>query len=169
MTIQIRGGDSLNYRGDVLLLFHPSDVRPLTGTLALLDWRCNAAVSLLWKKKPGLFKFGQLTALATSRKVPTETVILTGLGPAEDFGLDLRREAYRLAIDAAVRLGAEKVAVEGIAIDGIYDRSVLEDLMEAARAYEKNGTLTISLFSTDKEFIFDLRNGDVSGSAASPE
>jgi len=162
MAVQIRGGNALNYRGDVLLLFHPSDVKPLAGTLALLDWRCNAAVSVLWKRKPDLFKFGQLTVLATQGKVPTETVILTGLGSGEEFGRDLRKEAYRLALAAAVKLGGGKVAVEGIPLAGLHDKGVLDDLVAAARPFEKNGQYTVSLFSTDKEFTFSLRNGNPS-------
>ena len=160
MAVQIRGGNALNYRGDVLLLFHPSDVKPLAGTLALLDWRCNAAVSVLWKRKPELFKFGQLTVLATQGKVPTETVILTGLGSGEELGSDLRKEAYRLALDAAVKLGAGKVAVEGIPLAGLHNKGVLDDLATAARPFEKNGKLTVSLFSTDQDFTLSLRNRD---------
>jgi len=160
MTVQIRGGNALNYRGDFLLLFHRSDVKPLAGTLALLDWRCNAAVSVLWKRKPDLFKFGQLTVLATQGKVPTETVILTGLGAGEDFSPDLRKEAYHLALDSAVKLGGGKVAVEGIPMDGLHDKGVLNNLVSAARPFEKNGLLTVSLFSTDKDFTLSLRSGD---------
>jgi hypothetical protein len=166
MAIQIRGGNALNYRGDALLLFHPSDVRPLTGTLALLDWRCNAVVSILWKRKPDLFRFGQLTVLATSSKVPTETVILTGLGSGEEFGLDLRREAYRLALDTAVNLGGSKVAVEGVPIGGVNDKGVLDDLAAAALPHEKNRKITVSLFSNDKDFILSLRNGNGSGTTS---
>ena len=160
MAVQIRGGNALNYRGDVLLLFHPSDVRPLVGTLALLDWRCNAAVSVLWKRKPDLFNFGQSTVLATQGKVPTQTVILTGLGVGEEFSRDLRKEAYRFALDAAVKLGGRKVAVEGIPLAGLYDKGVLGDLVVAARPFEKDGKFTVSLFSTDKDFTLSLRNGD---------
>ena len=160
MAIQIRGGNALNYRGDVLLLFHPSDVKPLAGTLALLDWRCNAAVSILWKRKPDLFKFGQLTVLATQGKVPTPTVILTGLGSGEEFGRDLRKEAYRLALDAAVKLGAGKFAVEGIPLAGVHEKGVLSDLVAAARPFEKNGRFNVSFFSTDKDFTLSLRTGD---------
>lgn len=163
MAVQIRGGDALNFRGDALLLFHPSDVRPLTGTLALLDWRSNAAVSALWKRKPDLFRFGQLTVLAANRKIPTETVILTGLGTGEDFTRDLRKEAYHLALDAAFKLGGGKVAVEGIPIAGVNDKGVLQDLAAAAEVYEDKGDLTVSLFSSDKEFIFSLRNSSGSG------
>jgi len=160
MTVQIRGGNALNYRGDVLLLFHPADVKPLNGTLALLDWRCNAAISVLWKRKPDLFKFGQLTVLATGGKIPTQTVILTGLGPGENFGPDLRAEAYRLALDAAVKLGGGKVAVEGIPLSGLQDEGVLEDLVAAVESFEKRGKLSLSLFSTDKDFILSLRDKD---------
>jgi len=162
MAVQIRGGNALNYRGDVLLLFHPSDVKPLAGTLALLDWRCNAAVSVLWKRKPDLFKFGQLTVLATQGKVPTETVILTGLGSGEEFGRDLRKEAYHLALSAAVKLGGGKVAVEGIPLADLHDKGVLDDLVAAARPFENKGQHTVSLFSTDKDFTLSLRNGDPS-------
>jgi hypothetical protein len=160
MAVQIRGGNALNYRGDVLLLFHPSDVKPLAGTLALLDWRCNAAVSVLWKRKPDLFNFGQLTVLATQGKVPTQTVVLTGLGTSEEFGRDMRIEAYRLALEAAAKLEGRKVAVEGIPLAGVHDKGVLDDLVVAAGPFEENGQLTVSFFSTDKDFTLSLRKGD---------
>jgi len=160
MAIQIRGGNALNFRGDVLLLFHPSDVKPLAGTLAMLDWRCNAAVSILWKRKPDLFRFGQLTVLATRNKIPTETVILTGLGPREEFDRDLRKEAYRLALDAAAKLGGGKVAVEGILFAEPHGKGFMDDLAAVAGPFEKNGKLTLSLFSTDKDLILSLRNGE---------
>jgi len=160
MAVQVRGGNALNFRGDFILLFHASDVKPLTGTLALLDWRCNAAVSVLWKRQPDLFKFGQLTVLATQGKVPTQTVILTGLGSGEEFDVDLRKEAYRIALDAAVKLGGGKVAVEGIPVVGIHDKGVLDNLAAAVGPFEKNGQLAVSLFSVDKDFTFSLRNGD---------
>jgi len=158
MAVQVRGGNLLNYRGDFLLMFHPSDIKPLTGTVALLDWRCNAAVSVLWKKKPDLFKFGQLTVLATQGKVPTQSAILTGLGPEEELGRDLRKEAYRLAIHAAVKLGGGKAAVEGVPLLGLNDRSALDDLVEVSEPFERNGQLSLSFFSRDKEFILSLRN-----------
>lgn len=163
MAVQIRGGNALNYRGDILLLFHPSDVKPLKGTLALLDWRCNAAVSRLLKMKPDLFKFGQLTVLATQGKIPTPTVIMTGLGPDEDLDRDLREEAYRLALRAAAGLGGRKVAVEGIPLGGHYEKGVLNDLEKAARVFDNNGQLNVSMFSTDKKFALSLRDNGVQG------
>jgi len=166
MAVQIRGGNALNYRGDVLLLFHPSDVKPLTGTLALLDWRCNASVSVLWKKKPDLFKFGQLTVLATQGKVPTQTVVMTGLGTVEEFSRDMRKEAYRLALEAAAKLGGRKIALEGIPLAGLHDKGVLDDLVATARPFEKNGQITVSLFSTDKDFTLSLRERDDLGTSS---
>jgi hypothetical protein len=160
MPIQIRGGNALNYRGDILMLFHPSDVKPLAGTLAMLDWRCNAAVSVLWKRKPDLFKFGQLTVLATQGKVPAPTVILTGLGSGEEFSRDLRKEAYRLALDAAGRLEGRKLGVEGIPLAGVHEKGVLDDLAASAAPFEKKWQVNVSLFLTDKEFTLSLRTGD---------
>lgn len=159
MTVQIRGGDVLNYRGEALLLFHPSDVKPLSGSLALLDWRFNAAVSLLWKRKADLFRFGQLTVMASQGKLPCDTVLLTGLGSQEDLSPDLRREAYRVALDAVARLGCTKVAVEGIPLDGSHDKGVLEDLNKAIRSLAGGDRLGVSLFSADKEFARSLREG----------
>jgi hypothetical protein len=95
MNVKVLKGNCLDFQGEVVILFHFSDVIPLTGNPALLDWRCNASVSILLKRKPDLFKFGQLTVLATQGKFPAETVILTGLGASDALDVDLRREAGR--------------------------------------------------------------------------
>ncbi|UCG38927.1 MAG: hypothetical protein JSV00_01450 [bacterium] len=158
MEIQIRGGDCLNYRGDVLLLFHHSDVRPLTGSLALLDWRSNAAVSLLWKKKKELLRFGQLTIIATQGKIPTETVILTGLGPSDEFSADLRREGYRLALEAALKIGAVAMAEDGVPLKKGFDKGVLADLQSALSRTGGAETATVALFVQDKEQVPALRD-----------
>ncbi len=167
MTLQIRGGDPLHFRGDTLLLFHPSDVKPLDGTVALLDWRCNAAISVLRKRKPTLFRFGQLTVMATQGKIPCPTVILTGLGPGKRFSEDLRLEAYRIALEAALKLEGRKIAVEGIPMDGRYDEGVLQSL---SRAVESLGmeSRAVSLFSGDREFVLSLRNAGDAGALAGP-
>ena len=89
------------------------------------------------------------------------------VGPDEDFGRDLRKEAYRLALEAAAKLGGKKVAVEGIPLGGRHDKGALDDLTAAARPFEKNGQLTVSLFSTDKDFTLSIRKGD--GSFASSD
>lgn len=150
MKIQLRGRNCLNYRGDIILLFHHSDIRPLTGNLALLDWRCNAAVSILWKRKTDLFKFGQLTILATQGKVPVETVILTGLGTSGGFDKDLRKEACRLALGAAFKVGAVDVAVDGTSLGSGQENQIADDLRSVIGDMERPGKLKIALFHGDE-------------------
>jgi hypothetical protein len=151
MKVQVRGGNCLNYRGDALLLFHHSDIRPLTGSLALLDWRCNATVSLLWKKKEDLLGLGQLTIIATQGKIPTETVILTGLGARKGFDKDLRKEACRLAFAAALKVRARKVAIDGFALGGEHAEGIVNDIQSALVDMEKAEKCSISLFTMDEE------------------
>jgi hypothetical protein len=149
--VKVRGGNLLNFRGDALLLFHHSDVRPLDGTVALVDWRLNAAVSILWKRKPDLLRFGQLTVVATQGKLPAETIILAGLGLSEEFSADLRREIYRLAVKSAVSLGLSRVAVQGIIVGDEKEDLSLEDLGLTLEAVEGASSLNVSLFSGHRE------------------
>jgi len=151
MKIQVRSGSCLDFGGDVLLLFHHSDIRPLVGNLALLDWRCNAAVSQLWKRKEDLLKFGQMTILATQGKVHAGTAILAGLGPVGAFDGDLRRESLRLALRAALDVGAGNVAVDGAVLGGDEGEGVAEDLRNVLGSMEIPRAFTIALFFDDKE------------------
>ncbi|MDF1535580.1 MAG: M17 family peptidase N-terminal domain-containing protein [bacterium] len=146
MGVQVRGGNLLNFRGDALLLFHHSDVRPLGGTVAFADWRLNAAVSILWKRKSELFRFGQLTVVATQGKVPANTIILTGLGAVPDLSSDLRREAYRLALQSAVNLGVSRIAVQGINIEDEVEDGSLKALESALASSRMPNSLKVSLF-----------------------
>jgi hypothetical protein len=146
MKIQVRGGNCLSHSADVMLLFHHSDIRPLTGSVALLDWRCNAAVSILWKRKKDLFRFGQLTIVASQGKVPVETVILTGLGASKDLDKDMRREACRLALGAAIKVGAMDIAIDGASLAVGQGKEITDDLRSIIRDMEKPGKLKIALF-----------------------
>ena len=151
MAVKVRGGNLLNFRGDALLLFHHSDVRPLCGSLALADWRLNAAVSILWKRKPELLRFGQLTVVASQGKVPADTIILAGLGPVEEFSSDLRREVYRLALESAVKLGLLRIAVQGTNLENETGNVSLEDLESALATTSVQDQLNVSLFSDYRE------------------
>ena len=145
-NVQTRGGNLLNFRGDAMLLFHHSDVRPLEGTIALADWRLNAAVSILWKRKPELLRFGQLTVVATQGKLPSGTIILAGLGDTAEFSGELRREIYRLAIESALSLGLSRVAIQGIPLSGEDVDLSLEDLEGAMESVKGADGMSVSMF-----------------------
>ena len=151
MKIRVRAGNCLSFGGDALLLFHHSDIRPLVGNVALLDWRCNATVSRLWKRKENLLKFGQLTILATQGKVPAGTAILTGLGPVGAFDGDLRKEALRAAFETALNVGARDVAVDGAVLGGDEGEGVAEDIRSVLGSMKIKGTFTLALFFPDKQ------------------
>jgi hypothetical protein len=152
-NVQVRGGNLLNFRGDALLLFHHSDVRPLKGSVALVDWRLNAAVSILWKRKRELLRFGQLTVVATQGKLPSETIILAGLGLSDEFSADLRREIYRLAVKSAVSLGLSRVAVQGVVVGDEKEGQSLDDLGLALESVKGAGSLNVSLFPGHRDPI----------------
>lgn len=152
----------MNFRGDAMLLFHHSDVRPLEGKIALVDWRLNAAVSILWKRKPELLRFGQLTVVATQGKLPSETIILAGLGNTTEFSGDLRREIYRLAIESSLSLGLSRVAVQGVPLsDEDVDLS-LEDLEWAMESVKGADAMNVSMFPD----IRDLSSADTTAGKA---
>lgn len=149
MKIQVRKGNCLDYSGEVIILFHFSDIRPLTGNPALLDWRCNASVSILWKRKLDLLKFGQLTIVATQGKIPTETVILTGLGTSDALDGDLRKEACRVALEAALKVGAKEVAVDASSLISDQEQITIDEIRSVLGEVDERGTLKIALFSGD--------------------
>jgi hypothetical protein len=149
MKIQVRKGSCLDYRGELIILFHLSDVRPLTGNPALLDWRCNASVSVLWKEKLDLLKYGQLTIIATQGKIPTGMVILVGLGQSDALDKDLRMEACRVALEAALKLGAREVAVDGSSLTGDQETITTDDIRGVLANIGEHDALKIALFSGD--------------------
>lgn len=149
MKIKIGKGSCLKYRGEVIILFHFNDVRPLTGNPALLDWRCNASVSVLWKRKQDLFRFGQLTVLATQGKIPAGTAILAGLGTGDELDRDMRKEACRLAVDAALKLGAREVAIDGTSLFTGEGQIGTEEMKNVVEDIDKQGVLRIALYTGD--------------------
>jgi hypothetical protein len=149
MKIQVRKGNCLDYKGEVIILFHFSDIRPLTGNLALLDWRCNASVSILWKRKQDLLKFGQLTIIATQGKIPTDTVILAGLGAIDTLDRDLRKEACRLALEAALKVGAREVAVDGSSLVSDQEHITADDIRSILESIDERDALRVAFFSGD--------------------
>lgn len=149
MKIQVRKGNCLEYRCEVILLFHFNDTRPLTGNPALLDWRCNASVSVLWKKKHDLFRFGQLTIIATQGKIPAETVILTGLGASDELDRDMGKEACRLALAAALKVGAKEIAVDGTCFVSDLEMITPDVIRSVLGEIDKEDALRIALFPGD--------------------
>ncbi len=131
MKLHLRGSDPMKFDGDALILGHFEDICPLTGFLGQLDWVLNASISNLWKKRPGLLRFGTVTLVATQGKISASQVLLVGLGPGDEFNRTIRKEAYTLGFSSATGIGAEKLATEAFPVNGDYDRNIDEDLISA--------------------------------------
>ena len=159
MVLRYRGGDILNFRGDLLALGHFSDLRPLTGPLAWFDWRSNASVSRLWKDREDLFRFGRMTLVASQGKVPAGGVLVAGLGTREHFTVDLRREIYRQILHSARGLRGASLAVEAFPTGGRLGLAAVEDFTAAAREVGQGGPPAVSLFVGDPDLLSKIRTG----------
>ncbi len=153
MAIRYRGGELLSFRGDVVMLAHFSDIRPLKGTSGQFDWNYNANLSHLWKKRPDLLDHGSLTLIPAQGKIPAGKVILAGLGKREEFSSDLRTDIYRTAIMAAQKLGARSFATEGIPLGDELDEAVIDDFRSSIDSINALGKLDISLFLNDRSIL----------------
>ncbi len=118
MSFNVLREDALRTAADHLVLGHFSDERPLTGTPGRLDWTLNAVLSRAWRKRPDLLDFGRMTLAATEGKFPFPRILLVGLGPRARFSREERREAYRIALLSASRVGAGRLAVESFPLGG---------------------------------------------------
>ncbi|TNF47324.1 hypothetical protein EP232_03525, partial [bacterium] len=157
MDLHLRGGDPLKYRGDVLILSHFSDIRPLTGTVACLDWTFNASISNLWKARSSLLDFGGQTLLPTQGKFPFPYVVLLGLGRREKFSEDLRQEIYRLGLMAALGMQARRIGCEGVPVSDNMDMSVIDDFSRTVGKLGDTPLKNAALFISSPELLAEAR------------
>lgn len=102
--------DSL--RVDALATGVFSDEHPLQGTAGFADWRLNGRVSA--QVQSGFFgcASGETLLLDTAGRIGARFVLVTGLGPREDFDLSAFREALRRLLVAARRACLDTLGVE---------------------------------------------------------
>ncbi|UCF29836.1 MAG: hypothetical protein JSV26_06990 [bacterium] len=157
MKMLLRGGSPLKYRGDVLVVGHHSDHRPLRGTVGQLDWFFNSSLSQLWKRKGDLLAFGQVTLLSTQEKMPFSSLMVVGIGKERDLSADTRKEAYRIALDAVERIEAVSCAMEGIPILGRWDMGVIEDLSRVLGEITGSEVAQVDLYLSSSELLASAR------------
>jgi hypothetical protein len=157
MGARFRGGDVLNFRGDLVALCHHSDTHPIKGAAARFDWSFNAGLSRLWRGKPAIMDHGVLTLVPAHGKIPADAVVLVGLGPAETFSRDLRRDIYRRILKSALDMGARTVAAEGLAVKGKVDKKVIKDVEEAISSLDGADDLHVSIFLDERSVLEEAR------------
>lgn len=150
MRILVRRGNCLDFEGDAVLLFHHSDVVPLEGMVALLDWRCNAILSRLIQKKEGLLEFGRMSILAPQGKIPSEKALVTGLGRTGSLDEDLRAEALKIALKGAWKIGGTRVAIDTGILERDLPGDIGEDLSRVLGELALPEPFTVALFRSRK-------------------
>ncbi len=122
MQILVDTRDVTSIPTELIVLWHFSDERPLRGTSGLIDWKLDGRISRLimdgritgeWQEKVML---GSFNPLADKR------LVLIGLGPQEDFNPGRIRDAGRLAVRTAVKLGVDSAS---ITLPGIIDGDIV--------------------------------------------
>jgi len=98
-------------RADLLVFCHFEDIPVPRGSLALVDWALNAAVSRLSLTGRFAGARGTTALLNAAGKFPTERIALVGVGRADAFTPGALREAGRTAAGLAKGLRCQEVAV----------------------------------------------------------
>lgn len=91
-------------RVDLAILACFADERPLRGLAALVDWRLAGALSRLLREGFCTGERAELVLLPGRSDLPTDRIVLVGLGPRADLDLDAAQAAATEAVAMALRL-----------------------------------------------------------------
>jgi hypothetical protein len=81
-----------------------ADERPLRGLAALVDWRTAGALSAMLRRGFATGRAHELVLLPGRHDLPSERIVLLGLGPRGDLDLDGARRAALDMVAMALRL-----------------------------------------------------------------
>ena len=98
-------------RADLLIFCHFEDIPVPRGSLALVDWVLNAAVSRLSLSGRFVAAPGNTALLNAAGKLPAERIAVVGTGRAADLRPGALVEAGRTAAALAAGLRCQEVAV----------------------------------------------------------
>lgn len=98
------------YAADVLLVYCFSGERPLRGETGLIDWwlEGNLSRSILSGRIRG--ELHEQLLSSSARRIAADRVLLTGLGPREEFSLNVYRELAGRLGTVVVKMGLNSVA-----------------------------------------------------------
>ena len=111
-------------RTDLALVAYFEDERPLRGLAAFLDWRVGGKLSRLLRSGWCTGRAGEAVLLPGARGLPSDRIVLLGLGPSRAFDAATARTAATAAVELVMKLLPRDVlfAMPGLA----EDREVVE-------------------------------------------
>ncbi len=130
----VDGGDGQRRRIDLGVLLYCADERPLWGLAALVDWRCNGALTKLVRQGFCTGAADEAVLLPGRRDLPAERWILYGLGPARALDPGRARRLAERAVSTALRLNPRELllALPGATDDRELAESMLTGVVVAA-------------------------------------
>ena len=97
---------------ECLVLGFFSDERPPRGNGGFVDWRLNGLVSRLIAEGRIRGDFSERVLIDSHRRIPSQKVVLFGLGKRRDLSLETLRDAGARMAETAVRIHSFDFAVE---------------------------------------------------------
>lgn len=136
----VDGGDGQRRRIDLGVLLYCADERPLWGLAALVDWRCNGALTKLVREGFCTGAADEAVLLPGRRDLPAERWILYGLGPARALDPGRARRMAERAVATALRLNPRELllALPGATDDRELAESMLTGVVVAAGGVAPN-------------------------------
>lgn len=146
-------------RTDVLVVGIFSDVRPLRGLAAEIDWIHQGVLSrlILGEKISG--KVGETILLATQRKLPTSKVLIQGLGDKRSFNGSSFHSSNMNALASVFQLGVRRCALElfGINQSSLGTGDYVEIMTEVIRRHSDGKDLEASLLVPGEDKAREVR------------
>ena len=111
MQILVDTRDVTSIPTELIVLWHFSDERPLRGTSGLIDWKLDGRISKFIMDDRITGEWQEKVMLGSFKPLVDKRLVLIGLGPQEDFNPGRIRDAGRLAMRTAVKLGIDSASI----------------------------------------------------------
>ncbi|KPJ73935.1 hypothetical protein AMJ52_02495 [candidate division TA06 bacterium DG_78] len=132
MKIEILHQSVTQFDGDLLIINLFKGVQQPGGATGVIDKTLNLIISQAIQKGELTGAIGETVVFHTFGKLPTDHVLVVGLGPSEKFGTEQIRKASGAAAQRAQKLKAKRVGtiVHGAGIGGIDPVLAAQSLIE---------------------------------------
>ncbi len=140
---EIRHLDRL--KSEALSLPWFSDERPLRGVLGLVDWRMGGRISRLIQSGRISGARDETTLVPARPRLTFEKVLLFGLGPREDFSVEVYEETTARILETLTRarVRASAVVLPGRSLGLIDPATAMESFLKVAGRHSEHDDVTL--------------------------
>ena len=124
--------------GEAVVTLYFSDVKPLDGPAALLDWRMNGQLTRIMLDKGGSGRAGEHVMLQSNGKLAAEWVLFVGGGKWHGLCSETHSSLVRHMVGVARQAGFKRIALAFLPHEDVTTESLQQQVEEALKA-EGNG------------------------------